>query len=271
MHNFKTRNALLSGAAATAILLGACSAQAQEATETVVVTGSRIATTDAIAAAPLTVVSAVDIAQSKAATLEQTIERLPSMQQTTSSNDQNSISPGGISTADLRGLGPQRTLVLVDGQRMVSTFVAGAQGQDLQNIPVGLIDRVEILRDGASPIYGADAIAGVINIITKKDYEGLELGGGAGISTYGDHATKQLSILAGVSSGKGSVVGGIQYITEDPVKQSERVWAGGGDGSRNIYAGSSAIPFGRFQGATSGNVFCGTATNTLLWLLQHRK
>jgi len=263
MHDSKTRNALLSGAAATAILLGACSAMAQEATETVVVTGSRIPTTDAMAAAPLTVVSAVDIAQSKAATLEETIERLPSMQQTTSSNDQNSISPGGISTADLRGLGPQRTLVLVDGQRMVSTFVAGAQGQDLQNIPVGLIDRVEILRDGASPIYGADAIAGVINIITKKDYEGLELGGGAGISTYGDHATKQLSVLAGVSSGKGSVVGGIQYITEDPVRQSERVWAGGGDGSRNIYAGSSAIPFGRFQGATSGNLFCGTANNTL--------
>ena len=196
---FKSRHelkgSLLLGAATFGMMVFAGSALAQESTETVVVTGTRIASPDAVAAAPLTVVSAADITQTKAATLEQTINRLPSMSQTNSANDQNSISPGGISTADLRGLGTERTLILIDGQRMVSTFVSGAQGQDLQNIPVGLIDRVEILRDGASPIYGADAIAGVINIITKKDFQGLQLSGGAGISTYGDHATKQLSAL----------------------------------------------------------------------------
>jgi outer membrane receptor protein involved in Fe transport len=242
----------------------ASSALAQEATESVVVTGSRIATTDALAEAPLTVVSAQDIAQTKATTLEQTIERLPSMGQTNSSNDQNSISPGGISTADLRGLGDQRTLVLIDGQRMVSTFVAGAQGQDLQNVPVGLIDHIEILRDGASPIYGADAIAGVVNIITRKDFQGLELGGGAGISTYGDHTSKQLSALFGASSGNSGLVAGVQWISEDPVRQSTREWAGGGDGNENIYAVSSAIPFGRFQDATNGKLYCGTASNTIV-------
>lgn len=258
------KSVLLSSVAFAAVLLGAATAQAQDmGTEAVIVTGSRIPTSDAIAPAPLTVVSATDIAQSKAATLEQTIERLPSMSQTNTSNDQNSISPGGISTADMRGLGSERTLVLVDGQRMVSTFVSGAQGQDLQNIPAGLIDHIEILRDGASPIYGADAIAGVVNIITKKDYEGLELGGGGGISTYGDHATKQLSALFGVQGDKGGIVAGLQYITEDPVRQGTRTWAGGGDGSKNIFATSSAIPNGRFQGATSGNLYCGTPTNTL--------
>lgn len=257
--NFRTF--LFLGAALTAV---APAAMAQDAsTETVVVTGTRIASPDAVAAAPLTVVSAADIAQTKAVTLEDAIARMPSMSQTNSSNNQNSISPGGISTADMRGLGTERTLVLVDGQRMVSTFVAGAQGQDLQNVPVDLIDHIEVLRDGASPIYGADAIAGVVNIITKKDFEGLKLDAGAGISTYGDHYSKQMSALFGVQSANGGIVAGVQYITEDPVQQSARVWAGGGDGSQNIYAGSSAIPFGRFQGATSGTLYCGTATNTL--------
>ncbi|MCP5412562.1 MAG: TonB-dependent receptor [Alphaproteobacteria bacterium] len=255
--------ALFLGAASLAMCAFAGAALAQEATETVVVTGSRIASPDAVAAAPLTVVSAADISQTKAATLEQTINRLPSMTQTNSSNDQNSISPGGISTADLRGLGTERTLVLIDGQRMVSTFVSGAQGQDLQNIPVGLIDRVEILRDGASPIYGADAIAGVINIITKKDFQGLQLSGGAGISTHGDHATKQLSALLGAQTANAGVIAGIQYTTEDPVRQGARTWAGGGDGSANLYSYSSAVPLGRFQDTVTKQIYCGNASNTL--------
>ena len=252
------------GVALGALILAAPALAQQSAPEQVVVTGSRIATTDALAEAPLTVVSSQDIAQTKAATLEQTIERLPSMGQTNSSNDQNSISPGGISTADLRGLGDQRTLVLIDGQRMVSTFVAGAQGQDLQNVPVGLIDHIEILRDGASPIYGADAIAGVVNIITRKDFQGLELGGGTGISTYGDHFSKQLSALFGASSGASGLVAGVQYLTEDPVRQSTREWAGGGDGNENNYAFSSAIPFGRYQDAVTKKLYCGTASNTIV-------
>jgi iron complex outermembrane receptor protein len=266
MNNFKHSRAMLRCSVALGAVLLAAPAMAQQpapATESVVVTGTRIATTDAVAEAPLTVVSAEDIQQTKATTLEQTLERLPSMGQTNSDNDQNSIAPGGISTADMRGLGSQRTLLLIDGQRMVSTFVAGAQGQDLQNIPVDLIDHIEILRDGASPIYGADAIAGVINIITRKDFQGLELSGGAGISTYGDHTTKQMSALFGVSSDKGGIVAGVQYLTEDPVRQSTREWAGGGDGNDNVYAFSSAIPFGRFQDAKTGKVYCGTASNTI--------
>jgi outer membrane receptor protein involved in Fe transport len=264
---FKSRHelkrSLLLGAATFGMMAFAGPALAQESTETVVVTGTRIASPDAVAAAPLTVVSAADITQTKAATLEQTINRLPSMSQTNSANDQNSISPGGISTADLRGLGTERTLILIDGQRMVSTFVSGAQGQDLQNIPVGLIDRVEILRDGASPIYGADAIAGVINIITKKDFQGLQLSGGAGISTYGDHATKQLSALFGAQTPKAGLIAGVQYVTEDPVRQGTRLWAGGGDGSKNIYGVSSAVPLGRFEDTVTGDIYCGNASNTL--------
>ncbi len=255
--------ALLLGAATLGMLAFAGAALAQESTESVVVTGTRIASPDAVAAAPLTVVSAADISQTKAATLEQTINRLPSMSQTNSSNDQNSISPGGISTADMRGLGTERTLILIDGQRMVSTFVSGAQGQDLQNIPTDLIDRIEVLRDGASPIYGADAIAGVINIITKKDFQGLQLSGSTGISTYGDHATKQLSALFGAQTPSAGVIAGVQYTTEDPVRQSARLWSGGKDGSQNIYGFSSAVPLGRFEDTVTGDIYCGNASHTL--------
>jgi hypothetical protein len=100
-------------------------------------------------------------------------------------------------------------------------------------------------------------------LITRKDFRGLVLGAGGGISTYGDHASKQLSALFGASSGNSGLVAGVQWITEDPVRQSTREWAGGGDGADNIYAVSSAIPFGRLQDAVNGKLCCGTASNTI--------
>jgi outer membrane receptor for ferrienterochelin and colicin len=137
----------------------------------VVVTGSRIRRpSDATAKAPLTVIGAKQIEQTRTVTLEQILSKLPEFG-SQGANDQNSIAPGGASFTDLRNLGPKRTLVLVNGKRMTSTFVLGAQGVDLNNIPASMIDRVEVLRDGASPIYGADAIGGVVNVILRKNSE----------------------------------------------------------------------------------------------------
>ena len=75
----------------------------------------------------------------------------------------------------MRGLGSARTLVLIDGRRIASTGASGGSAQNLNQIPTSIVERVEILRDGASAIYGSDAIAGVINIITRKDFDGMEL------------------------------------------------------------------------------------------------
>ena len=234
------RSALFLGTAAAAALSIFTPALAADV-ETVVVTGSRIPTSadEALSAAPLSIVTTDDIAKSKTVTIEQILNKLPEMGQQ-GSNDQNSISPGGISLVDLRALGPNRTLILINGQRMVDTFVNGGQGQDLANVPVSMIERMEILKDGASPIYGADAIGGVINIITRKDFNGLEVTGGAGISGHNDHFTKELSSTWGLSNDKGNILVGLEYYTEDPVRQDSRKWASG------KYAYSYAIPEGLF-------------------------
>jgi len=245
------KTALLLGAAtATAMSLATMARADDQAVETVVVTGSRIASSDALSAAPISIVSSDAILKSKTVTLEQVLNKMPEIGQQ-GNNDQNSIAPGGFSTVDLRALGPARTLILINGQREVSTFADGEQAQDLSNIPVSMIDHIEVLRDGASPVYGADAIAGVINIITKKDFNGMEVTAGAGISTYGDHATKQLSALLGTTDSKGGILVGLEYYTEDPVRQSQRDWAHGD------YAYSSAIPVGYYQGFTTGTKYCG--------------
>jgi outer membrane receptor protein involved in Fe transport len=240
---------MLGVASAFALSIVPAAAQSQDSgVETVVVTGSRIASPDALSSAPISVVTSENITMSKTVTLEQILNKMPEMGQQ-GTNDQNSISPGGISTVDLRGLGPNRTLILIDGQRMVDTFVNGFQGQDLSNIPVSMIDRVEVLKDGSSPVYGADAIGGVVNVIMKKDFNGIQVDGGAGISNYGDHFTKQLGSTFGVSNDKASILVGMEYFSEDPVRQSERRWtqpdyavAKGGD----PYAVSYAIPQGLF-------------------------
>ena len=193
----------------------------------------------------------------KTVTIEQILNKLPEMGQQ-GSNDQNSISPGGISLVDLRALGSNRTLILINGERMVDTFVNGGQGQDLANVPVSMIERLEVLKDGASPIYGADAIGGVINIITRKDFNGLEATAGGGISGKSDHFTKQLSTTIGVSNDKGSVLVGLEYYTEDPVRQSARSWASG------KYSFSYAIPNGLFYSTSPfTGYFTGTPTGGL--------
>ncbi len=245
-NSINSLRAVLLGAAATALALS--SAASAQNTETVVVTGSRIATSasEALSAAPLSIISSEDITKSKTVTLEQALNKLPEMGQQ-GSNDQNSISPGGISTVDLRALGSNRTLILINGQRMVETFVNGGQGQDLSNVPMSMIERLEVLKDGASPIYGADAIGGVINIITRKDFNGLEVTGGVGISGKGDHFTKQLSTTLGLASDKGNVLIGLEYYSEDPVRQSSRSWAHG------KYSISYAIPQGLFYTASGSS------------------
>jgi len=197
--------------------------------------------------------------KTKTVTLEQILNKLPEMGQQ-GTNDQNSISPGGISTVDLRALGPNRTLILIDGQRMVDTFVNGFQGQDLSNVPVSMIDRIEVLKDGASPIYGADAIGGVINIITRKDFNGLQLTAGGGLSGHGDHFTKELSATLGLTSGKGGFLLGLEEYTEDPIQQSSRSWStaiGGLNEYDVLYAISSASPGARYDriGGPSGHLY----------------
>ncbi|MFI4868952.1 MAG: TonB-dependent receptor domain-containing protein [Steroidobacterales bacterium] len=194
------RTAVLSGALT---VLGLASAYAEEAAEQgnpavlqeVVVTGSRIPVPANISAtSPLTVVSSQSIELQGQTDATDVINMLP--QNIISSgvdfgNQSNSLAAtGGFSTVDLRGLGPQRTLVLVDGRRLGAGDPSTTNpnpAPDIDQIPAPLIERVEVVTGGASATYGSDAIAGVVNFIMKKNFQGVQIDGQYGFAQHNEH------------------------------------------------------------------------------------
>jgi iron complex outermembrane receptor protein len=225
-----SRHALI-GAALAFTMAGAAVAQDQPessaaAPEEIVVTGSRIKSNDVTSANPLTVVTAAQIQQTEAITAEQFLRKIPEIDFSggISSNDNN----GGVGASEvgLHNLGPQRTLVLINGLRFPYTDTGGSYAAvDLNNIPVSMIDHVEILRDGASSIYGADAIAGVINIITKQNYNGFEVGGSVGSTTYNDGTNYSSYATLGQTFDRGSILINLSYNHRDAIPASDRSWA----------------------------------------------
>ncbi|GAB1072365.1 MULTISPECIES: TonB-dependent receptor domain-containing protein [Shewanella] len=176
--------------------------------EKIAVTGSRIAKPELSQPTPIVSLGADEIAKFGNTDLASILAELPAVGATdTIIGNNNSNENAGLSSADLRRLGANRTLVLVNGKR----HVAGAPGSaqvDLSTIPSGLIERVEIITGGASAIYGSDAVSGVINVILKDNYEGFEFDASAGNSTEGvgtEYHT--FSILGGadIADGKGNV------------------------------------------------------------------
>ncbi|MBS0199514.1 MAG: TonB-dependent receptor [Proteobacteria bacterium] len=173
----------------------------------VTVTGSRIKRTDVEAALPVTIVTKAQIEAQGITSAEQLLQQLNvATNGSDSLASNNSISPpgqadgrgnNGLSGANLRGQGADATLVLLNGRRVAAHGLAG-QVVDLNSIPFQAIQRVEVLRDGASAMYGTDAIGGVINFITKTDYQGASLSAGTDITQEGGGNIHHISVLAGV-------------------------------------------------------------------------
>jgi iron complex outermembrane recepter protein len=191
------------------VLLAPVAAQAQEA-QRIEVTGSRIRSVAADSASPIQVITSQDIAQSGAVTLQDLLLKNPALGSLptfsrTNSNFDNLNS--GVAVVDLRNLGEERTLVLVNGKRFVSG-VPGSSSVDLNSIPTDFIERIEILTGGSSSTYGSDAVAGVINFILKKDFEGLSLDASVGQSDRGDDKKQKIGITWGANAagGKGNVM-----------------------------------------------------------------
>jgi outer membrane cobalamin receptor len=158
-------------AVAAAATLPAHAQQADEV-DTIVVTGSRIRTANLEGTSPVTQVTSADIATAGVTRVEDLINQLP--QAFAAQNATVSNGATGTATVNLRGLGAPRTLVLIDGRRMPAGGVDSASyAADLNQIPAAMVERVEILTGGASAAYGSDAIAGVVNFIMKKDFEGV--------------------------------------------------------------------------------------------------
>ncbi len=170
------RQTLLLGAASVAALGIAAPAMAQDSgsVETVVVTGSRIPQTGLYSSSPVTAVGQQEAKFQGTTSVETLLNSLPSVFADFGQTSSNGAT--GQATVDLRGLGAQRTLVLVDGKRLMPGDPTNPVA-DLNNIPAALVDHVEVLTGGASAVYGSDALAGVVNFIMRKDFEGIELDG----------------------------------------------------------------------------------------------
>jgi iron complex outermembrane recepter protein len=164
------RFALLTGAAAGAAVPAFA---ADQTIQEVVVTGSRIAQPNLETTSPVTQVTAEDVITQGVTKIEDLVNQLP--QAFAAQNGTVSNGATGTATVNLRGLGSARTLVLIDGRRMPAGGVtSGSYAADLNQIPSAMVERVEVLTGGASAVYGSDAIAGVVNFIMKKDFEGVQ-------------------------------------------------------------------------------------------------
>src|SRR5215472_512604 len=214
------------------------SASAAPAIETVVVTGTLIPTPNATSNSPIQTVSSEAIDLSGHPNVEQVINQLPQVVPGLGSFSNNP--GGGEAVVDLRGLSPNRNLVLVDGRRAMPTQLTGEV--DLNTIPASLIDHVDVVTGGGSATYGSDAISGVVNFVLKRDFEGFE-----GQARYGQEVShsfapeKEINLTMGVNSGDGkaNVTIFAEYYKRDGVLQGEdpRFLLDNGNGSATSDAG----------------------------------
>ncbi|HKR76659.1 MAG TPA: TonB-dependent receptor [Rhodanobacter sp.] len=218
----------------------------------VIVTGSLIRRVDAETSSPVVTIDRSSIDNSGKPVLGDVLQQLPSISGNATNTQNNSNGGGGASPlleggdgaarVSLRGLGITRTLVLIDGQRMAN--------QDINMIPQNMIERVDVLAEGASTVYGSDAIGGVVNFILRKDYKGAEFSLNDGISSHGDGQRRGFSFTVGDSGERGNIVAGLNYNKYDSVLATKRSFS-----AHQLYlssgvvsaAGSGTIPTGRIQ------------------------
>ena len=247
------RRALIAGALTSAVSYApAALAQDDAELEEIVVTGSRIIRQDYSSASPIATVDEELFAQDGAVTVEGVLNSLPQFVPAITSSS-NNPSNGGQANVSLRGLGSERTLILIDGRRVVPSNSNGVV--DLNIIPAALVKNVEIITGGASAVYGSDAIAGVVNF-KLKDYEGLEIGGTWGQTTESDGTEYNINLTGGLNfaGGRGSIVGSVQYSDREQILHGDRdfsEFALGWTGTDFVPRGSATIPQGRFDTSTS--------------------
>jgi len=192
----------------------------------IIVTGSRIKRPNIDSPAPITSISGAEFFQTGNVNLGDVLNKLPQLHSTfNSSNSTRFIGTQGLNLADLRGLGTNRTLVLINGRRQVtSALLSTGTEVDLNTIPTDLIERVDVETGGTSSVYGSDAIAGVVNFVLKQNYDGFQVRGQGGLSQYKDGGSYYVSALAGknFSDDRGNVALNVEYAKQDPVLASDR-------------------------------------------------
>lgn len=223
----------------------------------ILVTGSRIRRIAADSPSPVATVDADQIRATGATQIGDVINQLPALAITQTNQTSNLAGNAGINALDLRGMGTQRTLVLVDGRRQVPS-IPGTSAVDLSNLPASLIARVDVVTGGASALYGADAVAGVANFITRRDFHGVDANFRYGASTRGDMNVYSMDLTGGrnFADGRGNVTL-YGFYEEQPgsITGADRPWTAGGypfytrqrsgqkyyisDDNQNIYSSNS--------------------------------
>src|SRR5262249_28575982 len=194
------------------------------ASEEIVITGTRIKRKDLTTPAPITVISRSQMEASGRVSVGDFLQTLP--EQGNAINTSINNGGNGATRVSLRGLGVARTLVLLNGRRFTPGGNGADSSVDLNSVPAAVIERIEVLKDGASAIYGSDAIAGVINLITRKRFNGAEASGYLGTSGHGDGKIYDFSATAGTAGDRGSMMFSAGYY------QQTAAWSGDRDFSR---------------------------------------
>lgn len=247
------------------VLFSGMSFSAEENTkvERIEVTGSRIKQVDMETVSPVTVINAADIAM----TGEKTVADVLNNSAINSFGSWRGISGYGsgassTSNVNLRGLGSSATLVLLDGRRMPGTSSSSGSVADTSSIPMAIVERIEILRDGASAVYGSDAVAGVINIITKKEFDGLQLDYSTEQPSVDGGDANRLSIATGYNTDKGNITLTYEYYDTKAVMDRD-IWTMD-DPSYSAYSGFSSVPNGSSaSGWYSNSEICEQTENTV--------
>ncbi len=231
--------------------------------EEIVVTGSRIRRLDLTTAAPVTVIGKEQIQSSGKVNIGDFLQTLP--EQGNAINTGVNNGGDGATRVSLRSLGPQRTLILLNGRRLMAGGIGADASPDLNAIPAAVIDHIEVLKDGASAVYGSDAIGGVVNIITRKKWSGSEGNVYLGTTGHGDGQIIDTSVTSGVSGERGSVLFSAGYSDQEKVMAGKRDFSkyqyfydatslNNAAGILGQYAsGSSRVPGGRVRANGNGN------------------
>jgi iron complex outermembrane receptor protein len=259
------RIALVTAGAMSAGLYGATSA-AQEKMEEIVVTGTRIEVPGVVSSSPIYSVGTQEIRLQQQPEIEKILRILPIVKPADGANVNNGTA--GVATVNLRGLGTQRNLIMMDGKRLTPYNVYGIV--DTSIIPTALVERIDIITGGASAVYGSDAISGALNFIMKKDFEGVEINTDFGQTgeSDGDTLSAFLTMGANVADGRGNVVLSLNYTDREAVLLGARplgqlgIETATGSGYEQFLAGEAPIP-GPAGCGGPGSVESGGSTTTL--------
>lgn len=241
-------------------------ASAQEAPlEEITVTGSRIVRRDLSAPSPIVTVGSESFQKSSTGAIESVLNQMPqfvpSSTQFSSSIQNSATSTPGAATLNLRGLGTNRNLVLIDGRRAQPSNAALVV--DVNTIPAAAIANVEVITGGASSVYGPDAMAGVVNFILKKDFEGAEMDFQTGATNEGDAEENRFSMLLGMNSsnGRGNIMIGLDWLKRSPAFTKDREFFIDGWSDPKNGSGGFVMPRSFFP--TAGNLPSQAAVNSL--------